>query len=204
MAFDPKISSAELEEYLGLVKFILLLVRNTTCIPGYQERFNIVINFIGCMSSKTFIAYYLKGIAFILEKYFPYSVNRIIFVGNLEKLGSEYREFKGTMGRMCSVSQVSPSMMEKELTKYIEVDQLEKKFGGAAENLLEFWPPRPHTSPGDCLDEEMLGEKGCIPFFIYDEDFHRFKVEHLKYVLDIGPRNIKVAANDVTTRRRLW
>lgn len=203
LTFNPKIASAELEEFLGLLKFIFLLVRNSTCVPGYQERFNIVLSFLDCRSSIPFIANLLKALAFILEKYFPYCVNRVIFLGNLEKLGSEYREFKGsTAGKMCSVTHIPEAVMQKELRKYIDENQFEKKFGGAMENVVEFWPPRPHTPPGECLDEEMLGEKSCIPFYIYDEDFHRFKVEHLKYVLDIGPRELKIAANAIPTKGR--
>lgn len=197
MAFDPKISSSELAEYLHLVKFILLLVRNTTCIPGYQERFNLIISLVDRKSSNPFLVHMLDNMRSILTKTVPFSVNKIFFIGNVQEIGEKFREFKSKMTRFAHVVHINASQLDSELLKYVNDDQLEKRFGGSKEDIVEYWPPKEHTAPDQALDEELIGEKGCIPFFIYDEDYQKFRTEHMQVSISINQRTMKVPANIV-------
>lgn len=180
-----------------MLKFILLLVRNTTCIPGYQERFNLIISLVDRKSSNPFLVHLLDHLRSILTKTLPYSVSKIFFVGSVQEIGEHFREFKSKMIRFSQVVHVNSSQLESDMLKYVDKEQLEKKFGGVKDNLVEYWPPKEHTSPDQSLDDEIIGEKGCIPFFIYEEDYQKFRTEHMQVRISIGQRLMKVPANMV-------
>lgn len=176
--FAPKISSVELSEYLGLAKFLLLLVRNMTCVPGYQERINLFINLVDRESSKAFMLHFLDRIRYILVRTFPFTVSKIIFFGELGDIEEKYQEFRKKMMPFCEVIHFKPKETD-DLLEIIDVEQLENKFGGNKPDILEYWPPSHHTPPGLAIDEEDLGKIRVVPFFIYDEDYDKFKQEHM-------------------------
>jgi len=50
-----KIRSNELDEFTELAIALLLIVRCKACIPGFHERFNLIIDFVNCNCSKSFV-----------------------------------------------------------------------------------------------------------------------------------------------------
>lgn len=178
ITFAPKISSVELTEFLGLVKFLFVLIRNMTCVPGYQERFNIFISLIDRESSKAFMLHFLDRLRYILVRTFPFSVSKVIFFGDLGDIEDKYKEFKLKMTPFCEVLHFKKNQ-SKDLLELIDPDQLENKFGGEKLDILEYWPPSHHTPPGLAIDEEDLGKIRVIPFYIFDEDYEKFKLEHM-------------------------
>ena len=105
----PKIRSVELNEYLGFVRFLLLIVRNQTCVPGYLERINIIINLQGNESSKAFLVHLLDRLRYILMRTLPYTVNRILFLGDVSFFQENFEEFKKKMNHYCEVQHYSKS-----------------------------------------------------------------------------------------------
>lgn len=178
MTFAPKIGSVELSEYLGLVKFLLLLVRNMTAVPGYQERVNLFLNLVDRECSKAFMLHFLDRLRYILVRTFPFTVSKILFFGDLGDIEEKYEEFRKKMAPFCEVIHFKQSETS-DLLEVIEVDQLENKFGGDKPDILEYWPPSHHTPPGQAIDEEDLGKIRVPPFFIFDEDYEKFRQEHM-------------------------
>ena len=184
---SPKISSTELTEYLGLVKFILVLVRNMTCVPGYQERVNLVINLVDRESSKAFMLHFLDRLRYILVRTFPFTVSKIVFFGGLGDIAEKYQEFRKKMAPFCEVIHFKETEI-LDLLELVHADQLENKFGGDKPDIKEYWPPSHHTAPGQAIDEEDMGKLRAVPFFIYDEDYEKFKKEHMFSSIDIHKR----------------
>ena len=75
-----------------------------------------------------------------------------------------------------------------ELLYVIPPDQLENRFGGDKPDLPEYWPPRNHTPPGKAIDDEEMGKLMLIPFYVYDEDYEKFKQEHMLTGVQIQKR----------------
>lgn len=187
LCFAPKISSVELAEYLGLVKFMFLLIRNMTCVPGYQERVNLFISLVDRESSKAFMLHFLDRLRYILVRTFPFTVSKVIFFGDLGDIEEKYQEFRKKMAPFCEVIHFKPSETE-DLAELVDPDQLENKFGGDRPDILEYWPPSHHTPPGQAIDEEDLGKLRVVPFYIFDEDFERFRQEHMLSGVQIQKR----------------
>ena len=107
------------------------------------------------------------------------------------------------MARFSQVILINASQLDSEMLKYVDDEQLERRFGGSKEDIVEYWPPKEHTPPGEALDEELIGEKGCIPFFIYDEDYQKFRTEHMQVSISINQRTMKVPASIVFKQSKL-
>lgn len=183
---NPKIRSVELNEYLELVRFIFFLVHNLTCIPGYLERFNLIISLKDSEASKAFLIHLLDRLRYILVRTIPYFVNRIIFYGDVSQIQEKFDEFSSKMKSYCEISHFSDAAINAipipgmpKITDVIDETQLEKKYGGDRPNIEEYWPPTHHTTPGESIDDEDLGKLRLIPFFIYEEDFTNFVQEHI-------------------------
>ena len=101
---NPKIRSVELNEFIGLVRFVLFLVRNQTCVPGYLERVNIFLMLANNQSSKAFIVHLLDRLRYIIVRTLPYTVNRFVFIGDTADMTDKYQEFKRKMSPFCEVS----------------------------------------------------------------------------------------------------
>jgi hypothetical protein len=175
---SPKIRSGEIDEFCTLLRFIILLVRNVTCVPLYQERVNLIINLNGNVCSKLFVEHLFLKIKFMLIKYLPFLVNRIIVIGALGEIADKFAEFKKKLSPMSEVMHIEPGSL-KALHKIIDPEFLEAKYDGYRLNLSEYWPPIHHTNPGESVDEEDLGSLRLIPFFIFDEDYQTFISAHL-------------------------
>lgn len=191
---NPKIRSVELNEFMDLVKFVFLLVRNNACIPGYLERFNIILILSENQSSKSFVIHLLDRLRYILVRTYPFCVNRFIFVGNLGDLSDKFLEFKRKMNQFFEVLNISDSEMDI-LGDIIANDQLEQKFGGGKPNLVEYWPPIHHTPPQESIDDEDLGKLRIIPFYIYDEDYDNFKKNFIPGDVKIEGRQRQAGLN---------
>jgi len=210
LSMNPKIRSVELNEYLGLVKFLILLVRNQTCVPGYLERVNLILNFKESESSKAFIVHFLDRLRYILIRVYPYMINRIIFYGDVSTFQEKFEEFATKMKGFCEISHfndagamsaiggVIPDIKVlsrlkdmagvSSLTDIIAPNQLEVKYGGDRPNIEEYWPPTHHTAPGESIDDEDLGKLKIIPFYIYDEDVENFKQQHIPNDINVSKR----------------
>lgn len=191
---NPKIRSVELNEFLGLTKFFLVLIRNMCCVPGYLERFNIIINLKDSEASKVFMMQFIDKLRYLLVRTLPYSINRIIFFGDISQFEEKVKEFSTKMKSFCEVSHFQDNVLVSVganlglpggITAIIDKDQLEKKFGGDRPDLEEYWPPTHHTAPGESIDEEDLGKVRVVPFFIYDEDVEQFVQNHI-------PQEVKI------------
>ena len=187
LSFTPKISSVELTEYLGLLKYLLLLVRNMTCVPGYQERINIFISLLDRESSKAFMVHFLDRLRYILVRTFPFIVSKIIFYGDLGDIKEKYTEFSKKMAPYCEVIHFKLEDIG-DLLELIHADQLESKYGGEKPDIMEYWPPIHHTLPGQAIDEEDLGKLRLVPFYIYEEDYEKFQQEHMLTGVQIQKR----------------
>lgn len=174
----PKIRSGEIDEFCSFLRFLILIVRNVTCVPIYQERVNLVLNLTNNSCSKLFVEHLLLRLKYMLIKYLPFLVNRIIVVGALGELADKFADFKKKLSPMSEIIHVEPGQL-KSLHKVINPEHLEAKFAGYRADLTEFWPPNHHTSPGDSVDEEHLASLRLIPFFIDDEDYQTFVATHL-------------------------
>lgn len=175
---NPKIRSEEIDEFCSLVRFLLLLVRNTTCVPIHQERVNLILNLDGNSCSKLFVEHLLLRLKYMLIKFLPFVINRIIVVGALGEVADKFADFKKKLSPMSEIIHVDVGQF-KSLHKVIDPEQLEIKFGGFRPNISEYWPPNHHTSPGESVDEEHLASLRLIPFFIYDEDYQTYVATHL-------------------------
>ena len=158
-----------------------------TCVPGYLERFNIIINLNDIRSSKAFLLHLLERLRFMLVRTLPFTVNRIIFIGSTEEIKDKYQDFKKKMRPFCEVKNIEDGDTDA-LLEIIEPDQLEHKFGGDRPDMIDYWPPIHHTAPNQSIDEEDFGKLRLIPFFIYDEDFEKFKHEHIPTGIQIQGR----------------
>lgn len=186
MCMTPKIRSVEMKEYLDLIRFLLLLVRNQTCIPGYLERMNLVINLVGSESSKAFMVHFLDRLRYLAVRTFPFHFNRVIFYGSLGDIKDKVEEFQKKLKSYCEVTIIEEG--SSDILNIIEAEQLERKFGGSRINCEEYWPPTHHTTPGEAMDNEDCGRMRTIPFFIYDEDYTSFVQEHIPQDLVISKR----------------
>lgn len=164
---------------------MLVLVRNQTCVPGYLERMNIILNLMGNQSSKAFVWHLLEKIRYLLVRCLPFSVCRFFFIGDISDINEKFVEFKKKMAPYLEVIHI-PENKRHQLTTYIPPEQLEQKFGGQRPNLVEYWPPTHHTAPGDSIDYEDLGKLRLPPFFIFDEDFEGFCQEHIPTAIVIN------------------
>lgn len=153
--------------------------------PGYLERINIIINLKDNESSKAFLVHLLDRLRYILVRTLPYTVNRILFLGDVSFFQEKFEEFKQKMGHYCEVRNYPESDFD-DLLDFIDPEQLEAKFGGNRPNVEEYWPPVHHTTPKDSIDMEDLGMMRVIPYFIYDEDYETFVKEHIpnKVIVD--------------------
>lgn len=175
---NPKISSSEINEFMDLLRFVFVLVRNQSCIPMFLERFNIVIDIINPLCSTPFILQFLDRLRNVILRYFPFSVNRIIILGNLTPYLERYQDFKKKVSFMCEVVNIQPGEANA-LLDIISSDQLEEKYGGSCLNIQEYWPPISHTNASHTVTDADLAKARLVPFFIYDEDVDQFKKQHL-------------------------
>lgn len=208
---NPKIRSVELNEFLDLVKFVLLLVRNNSCFPGYLERLNIILVLSENQSSKAFMVHLIDKLRYMLVRTFPYCVNRFLFLGSIAEIQDKFNEFKRKMASFCEVVNIQDSEINI-LQDIISEDQLEVKFGGIKPNITEYWPPVHHTPPQDSIDDEDLGKLRVIPFLIYDEDYLAFKQNYIPGEIKIQGRNkiglmnfkSRLQSNNQKPDKRLW
>jgi len=49
--------------------------------------------------------------------------------------------------------------------------QVEKKYGGKLEDLVEYWPPRYLGDATDTLDDDTIISHGIVPFSFDQDDF---------------------------------
>lgn len=185
--FDPKIRSVELNEFLGLVKFLLLLVRNQTCIPGYLERINLIISLKDNQCSTAFMIHFVDRLKTILTRTLPFIVSRVIFLGDITTFQDKYKEFNHRVKGFCEVLHFEEGDFDSML-KIVEEDHLEKRFGGLRPDLEEYWPPIHHTAPNASIDDEELGKLRLVPFFIYDEDVESFTNQHIPNGISVDKR----------------
>lgn len=173
ISLRPKIRSVEMTEFLFFLTFLLFLTRNMSCVRGYAERINIIVNLVDCECSHAFLIHFLERLRMILTRKIPYTVNRIIFFGDFGDIHARFLEFKLSMKPYCGVTIIAPSSKEKFL-EIVSADQLEIKYGGSYPDLVQYWPPIHHTSPQEIIDDEDLGRLHIMPFFIYDEECQIF------------------------------
>ncbi len=192
LCFNPKIRSVELNEFVGLIRFVLFIVRNQTCVPGYLERINIFFVIHDNQSSKAFLVHLIDRLRYIMVRTLPFTVNRFVVLGDTGDLTDKYLEFKRKMSPFCEVINYGSNDFDA-LLDIIDADQLERKYGGTKPNLDEYWPPSHHTIPKESIDEEDLGKRRLVPFFIYDEDYDNFVRTHVPMEVNISSR-IKAGA----------
>lgn len=202
LTFNPKIRSVELNEFVALVRFILFLVRNQTCVPGYLERINLFFVLTDNQSSKAFIVHLLDKLRYIIVRNLPFTVNRFVFLGDTGDITEKYQEYKKKMAPFCEVINYKENESDK-LLDIIDEDQLEVRYGGTKPNIVEYWPPAHHTIPKESIDEEDMGRRRIVPFFIYDEDYESFIKNHVPSEVKISGRFRSGAINFKNGRQYL-
>lgn len=174
---SPKIRSCELEEFMGLLKIVIFVTRNQSCLPMYQERFNIILDLSTNECSIPFLQAFLDSLRRFLTDVMPYTTNRFLIFGDVATTIPNMSDFIKKTKPFFEVKLIS-SNDRKSCLEMIEKTQLEKRFGGMQKNLEDFWPPLSHTSAMESITYDMMGEHQIAPFLFKDEDYTEFISEY--------------------------
>lgn len=174
---SPKIRSCELEEFLGLLKIVIFVTRNQSCLPKYQERFNIILDLSSNECSIPFLQAFLDSLRRFLTDVMPYTTNRFVVFGDVATSIPNMSDFIKKTKPFFEVKLISGND-RRSCLEIIEKTQLEKKFGGIHKNLDEFWPPMSHTSAMESITYDMMGEHQIAPFLFKDAEYMEFIAEY--------------------------
>jgi hypothetical protein len=174
---SPKIRSCELEEFLGLLKIVIFVTRNQSCLPKYQERFNIILDLSSNECSIPYLQAFLDSLRRFLTDVMPYTTNRFVVFGDVATSIPNMSDFIKKTKPFFEVKLISGND-RRSCLEIIEKTQLEKKFGGIHKNLDEFWPPMSHTSAMESITYEMMGEHQIAPFLFKDAEYMEFIAEY--------------------------
>lgn len=62
----------------------------------------------------------------------------------------------------------------QKIQYFVDPTKVEKRFGGSASNLTDYWPPRSLLDATKTLDEETLKEHSIIPFLYEEEEYSTY------------------------------
>lgn len=150
--------------------YLLILVREIMCLPYHVERWNLLID----SSASAYIhgqLEYLAGIEELIRTHFPKSLENVFFFNSTvtSDLGKKFKPFPpGVDSRRRVFVQ---NKFDQTLNKYIAVEQREKKFGGAIDDLTsDFFPPLATTFVRSGLRAESVQEKKLFYFRMTNHD----------------------------------
>jgi len=106
----------------------------------------------------------------------PFFVKNIFIFGNKGKFRVMIDEFVKEVSIFYQVQEIpSRSVSDIYLSKSIDFEQLEQKYGGNMKNLSIFWPPRCQMDGTKVLRNEVLLKQGLYPFTFDDKKYRIFK-----------------------------
>jgi hypothetical protein len=99
-------------------------------------------------------------------------VKKVFVFGNLGKFQQIVESFMERMDKLYEVLTVpSNKVADIYIAKYVDLNQLEKKFGGKMTNLEIYWPPRCQLDGTKILRDEILLKHEIQPFCFEEKKY---------------------------------
>lgn len=111
----------------------------------------------------------------------PYFVKKIFIFGETDRHSKSIQKLKSELKGRIQIIEYQNGLLDlKAISREINMEILEKKYGGEMADLSEFWPPRCTVDATKSLDDDTLLQSSIIPFTFNKDKFKDYK-ETLKY-----------------------
>lgn len=156
-----------IEEALGILKYFIILAIDNCMVEYYCEKFNIVIQYLEDGISFDNIKIFFNKINLLLNNYFPYFTNKIVFLNLLN-----YNINKEFIDNCFSKNDVTFVNNVDTLDSLIPKSQRSEGLGG---NLIipeTSWPPQKTFEKNLFINEDILTKRNIKMFKIIGNHDH--------------------------------
>lgn len=199
ISLKSKIKSSELEEFMSLIEVLFLVFRLKACIPGYHERFSVLIDLDKSTCSLIFFSNLLKKLRKFVTEQCPFGISTFYFYGVKDDYEPPLKTFEDSMRHMCKIKEFrynnEGNIPKEAVMVEFDRDFLEKKFGGNLKNLEEFWPPRCLEDATKTIDETSLHFHHIIPFTYNPAEFRSYSMGTMNSISNSKKRSRILSPN---------